>query len=124
LIKKDDDYAKLFAPSHPVHLYLVAGRMIKAVRATLRGREDLSPQERNDLLFHVAMDASARLAGNARPSAAEIASLNPDSGWEATINDSVNRVEALYRALGGNEQVAKGTQLAQRIQAALTDDLS
>lgn len=36
LLKRDDDYAKIFSPEHPIELYLVAGKLIKAVLLAMR----------------------------------------------------------------------------------------
>jgi hypothetical protein len=59
LLKRDDDYAKIFNPEHPIELYLVAGKLVKAVQSYLRAREDLQPKDKNNLLFYATMYAAS-----------------------------------------------------------------
>ena len=115
LLKSDDDYTKLFSPNHPIELYLVAGKLVKAVYSNLRARDDWASKDRNNLLFYVTMHAAACLAKRAEPSISNLAAIKIDSITDNLINSSVDEVRPLYDALGATDQVAKGRALLARV---------
>ena len=115
LLKSDDDYTKLFSPNHPIELYLVAGKLVKAVYSNLRARDDWASKDRNNLLFYVTMHAAACLAKRAEPSISNLAAIKIDSITDNLINSSVDDVRPLYDALGATDQVAKGRALLARV---------
>ena len=64
LLKRDDDYRKIFSKEIPVEIYLWLAQAQKAVDAFLSSESaDISTQERANLKFHIAMVAAARLTG-------------------------------------------------------------
>ncbi len=119
LLKRDDDYTKIFNPEHPIELYLVAGKLIKAVQSYLRARENLQPKDKNNLLFYTTMLAASKLAGKARPSTKEIAKIKPEDIQQAVIEDSVRKVQEDYSALGASDHVAKGAGLLAKLKQRL-----
>lgn len=121
LIKKDEDYNRIFSPKLPIQIYLIAATIVKTAQASLRGREDLAPKDRNNLLFYVAMHASAALAGVAAPSSEQLAAIASESITDAIMNESISIVESIYRQLGANDQTAKGTQFLVALKAKLSE---
>lgn len=121
LIKKDEDYNRIFSPKLPIQIYLIAATIVKTAQASLRGREDLAPKDRNNLLFYVAMHASAALAGVATPSSEQLAAINSESITDAIMNESILIVESIYRQLGANDQTAKGAQFLVALKAKLLE---
>ncbi|WP_051711290.1 AIPR family protein [Andreprevotia chitinilytica] len=119
LIKKDEDYSQIFDESLPINIYLVAAKIIKTTHSFLRGREDLAPKDRNNLLFYVATHVSSVLTKRARPYPGELARIKVEDIDELVVCQSVAVVEALYRALGANDQVAKGPQLLAALQQTI-----
>lgn len=64
LLKRDDDYRKIFSKEVPVEVYLWLAESQKAVDAFLSSAEVGSPAaERNNLKFHLAMVAATKLVG-------------------------------------------------------------
>jgi hypothetical protein len=119
LLKRDEDYTRIFSPSHPIELYLVAAKLIKATQSYLRMREDLQPKDRNNLLFYAAMYAASRLTSKAHPSTSELAMIKPEDIQSKVIEESVKAVEADYMALGATDLVAKGTALLTHLRKRL-----
>ncbi|KVM04128.1 abortive phage resistance protein [Burkholderia ubonensis] len=121
LIKKDEDYNRIFSPKLPIQIYLIAATIVKTAQSSLRGREDLAPKDRNNLLFYVAMHASAALACASAPSSEQLAAIAPESITDAIMNASISTVETIYRQLGANDQTAKGTQFLAALKEKLSE---
>lgn len=121
LIKKDEDYNRIFSPKLPIQIYLIAATIVKTAQASLRGREDLAPKDRNNLLFYVAMHASAALTGVSAPTSEQLATIAPESITDVVMNASISVVEPIYRELGANDQTAKGTQFLAALKAKLSE---
>jgi hypothetical protein len=65
LLKRDDEYAKIFSTKIPVQAYLWLAQAQKTVDAFLLSEDaGATPQERTNLRFHLAMVAAARLVGS------------------------------------------------------------
>lgn len=119
LIKKDEDYNRIFDPTFPIQIYLIAATIVKIAHASLRARENLAPKDRNNLLFYAAMHASATLVGVAQPYPEQLATIKPETITEELMQASIDCVEQLYRDLGGNDQVAKGANMLIALKAQL-----
>jgi hypothetical protein len=119
LLKRDEDYAKIFSPDHPIELYLAAGKLVKAVQSYLRARDDLQPKDKNNLLFYAAMHAASELTGKAHPSTKDLAKIKPEDIRLEVIEESVTAVQADYNALGASDVVAKGSGLLARLKKRL-----
>ena len=121
LIKKDDDYKLLFSTEHPIEVYLVAAKIIKAVQSDLRARDDLIQKDRTNLLFYVAMCLAATLVKKAAPSIKELAGIKVDAISGEVLQESFHEVKVIYDALGASDQVAKGTQFLNNLKQYLLD---
>lgn len=119
LLKKDDDYAKIFNATYPIEVYLVAAKLIKAVQSTLRSRNSIQPKDRNNLLFYVAMHLAASLLKKSNPTVVEVASIKPDAITSKAIDSSIEAVKKAYDKLGATDSVAKGTDFLSQVM----DDL-
>jgi hypothetical protein len=121
LIKRGDDYDRIFSEKLPIEIYLFASRVIKATHSYLRTLDNLSPKDRNNLLFYVSMHVSAALTHKAVPSANDLAKVATADITKGVLNASVNVVEPIYRFLGANDQVAKGTEFLKTLKAKLIE---
>ena len=119
LIKKDADYNKLFATDHPLEIYRLSISVVKKVDAFLKTQALLDAKDRNNLRFYVAMHAAACLAGKAEPNAADLKEAATSAIDVALIQASFDVVYREYVALGATDQIAKGTELLQRLKADL-----
>jgi len=117
LIKKDDDYQKIFSLKHPIEIYLVIGRLVKDVQSRLRQRTDLSPRDKNNLLFYAVMCATQLLTEHKTPTVNHIAQIKMDAIGEAIIDRAIETVLKVYGDLGASDQVAKGPQMLAAMKA-------
>jgi len=124
LLKKDEDYAKVFSVDIPVDVYRVCAFIVKRVDAILRSNMILDASERNNLRFHIFMRVAAMAAGKKSPNAAEIAAIDVNSLCDHGIGLSVVAVKGLYDGLGGGDHVAKGSKLVEAVKNEVVDALS
>ncbi len=65
LLKRDEDYTKIFSPDIPIKIYLWLAQSQKAVDGFLLSETAMAtPPERTNLRFHLAMVAATRLVGS------------------------------------------------------------
>jgi len=119
LLKNDADYDTVFSDSNPLDLYRVCIVLVRRVEQYQHSLETLSPKDRNNLRFYVAMHLAAILSNHPNPDLNEIVSIDLDNVKE---DDLLNRVEAVYAqyiALGASDQAAKGTDLLRLVEQDL-----
>lgn len=119
LLKKDEDYAKVFSVDIPIDVYRVCAGILKHVDNVLRSDVSLDASLRSNLRFYVAMRVAALAAGKASPTATEIAAVDTGTITDADIAVSVTAVKALYDAMGGGDHVAKGPNLVEQVKAEI-----
>lgn len=119
LLKDDKNYGMVYNPGYPIDLYFICASVTKKVDSFLRSyTSELDARDRSNLRFYIAMHATYLLAGKWRPTPMEIASLDPDRIDDTLLGKSLGIVKAHYSSLGGNDIVAKGSDLVERIQQA------
>lgn len=123
LLKKDSEYKLLFSSNQPIEIFLLAAKIIKAVQSYLRSLEDLAPKDRTNLLFYVAMHASASLTGKALPSIKDLLTITPDALTPDVLQNSLSIAKKLYDDLGASDQVAKGPNLLAALKDTLISQL-
>jgi hypothetical protein len=72
-----------------------------------------------NLLFYVAMYSVCAALKSVRPNRKSIAGLNVDLLTDDLMHDCYGKVLFQYKELGGDDKVAKGPELAQRVKADL-----
>ncbi|MFC5287680.1 AIPR family protein [Actinokineospora guangxiensis] len=127
LLKKNEDYRKIFSKEVPVEVYLWLARAQRSVDAFLSsGEVGISTQERTNFKFHVAMVAATKLVGSPVRSpkqlakvvtaGADIADADLDSCWTFVQE----RFAAFQRKVGDPaDKVAKGTAFVEDLLSAL-----
>ncbi len=123
LIKKDDEYSRIFIPSLPINIYLVAAVTIKKSHSFLRTKTDLAPKDRNNMLFYIAMCVVSTLSDKAAPNEMDMAGINCDGITENILEKCFRVVETFYISLGANDQVAKGPQLTRLLKEHLAGNI-
>lgn len=119
LIKRDDDYDKIFNIKLPINIYLIAASLVKLTKEQLRLREDLDPKDRNNLLFYTLTHCVSSLTKKSNPTANEIAKLNVSDINVEIIKSSLAIVEKIYQTLGANEKIAKGPLMLNELKSVL-----
>jgi hypothetical protein len=117
LLKKDEDYGRVFSESHPIEMYYVCAEIMRRIEDHLRlSATSLTSKDRNNLRFYVAMHVAAKLTAKAAPNSSDLAKVDLSNLTTTLIQQSVDLVQAEYKALGGTDQVAKGNQLVDVIR--------
>ena len=112
LLTNDQDYDQVFDPSHSMGMYYVCAAAMKKIEVFMKGStQNISTKDRNNLKFYVAMHAIAGTGPCDFASPSEIAEFDITVLNGQRIQKSLEVVEREYMRLGGDDRVAKGTQL-------------
>jgi hypothetical protein len=124
LLKRDEDYERLFSETYPLALYRVCISILKSVDTYLREKTDLDPKERNNIRFYMAMWLSAQLSNSRNPAISQISAIQLDQLADPILERAYSEVYEIYRESGGTDQVAKGADLLLRLQISLNAQLA
>ncbi len=116
LLKNEEQYERLFNSEYPLEMYYVCAEAMRRVESHLKSPALGVPGEhRNNLKFYVAMHAVVGVGNTRVPALDHVVNFNLDSLDVGAVQNSVDFVQPQYLALGGNDQVAKGTQLLSNL---------
>ncbi|MDQ3009241.1 MAG: AIPR family protein [Acidobacteriota bacterium] len=122
LLKKDDDYEKVFSTEYPIEVYYFCANLMKKAEIFVRSDvAGLDERERTNLRFYLAMYASCILAKRASPSRKDLASLSASLADENLLLDCLSPVHSIYQKLGASDQVAKGTEFLSQLKMNFRD---
>ena len=122
LIKRDDEYQRLFSATYPIEVYRASAQIIKQLEAFLAQHADnISFADRNNLRFYIAMAACQDALQKAEPSATDVASLAGTPLDGAVLESSYQAVKMHYHTLGASDQAAKGSALLSAIRQAMNE---
>lgn len=117
LLKRDEDYSKVYSESHPIEMYYTCAEVMRRVEGHLRQPTvGLTAKDRNNLRFYVAMHAAARVCAKQSLTPSDLVALDLSKLDDEVLKESTEVVLAAYRSLGGTDQVAKSTQLVDAIK--------
>lgn len=112
LLKKDEDYQRIYNPSYPIQLYFVCAEAMRRVETFLKLPDTgLPATDRNNLRFYVAMHAVATILGRDARSPSAVAGLDAARLDDTLLKRSLDVVKRHYDDLGASDQVAKGPEL-------------
>jgi hypothetical protein len=110
----------VFSRDYPIELYLNCALLMKRVDQIVRSdAAGLESKDQTNLRFYVAMDAACTAVGKAAPSPQELATVAVAAITDDAITAAKDRVLKRYNALGPTDQIAKGTDLVERVKADL-----
>ena len=115
LLKKDDDYAKVFNAAYPIQVFRACIEFIRTAETHLVTDTSLSKEDRVNLKFYLAMHLAAILCKAAMPTPTQVKSLEGKTISNSELVDSLTVVKALYQKLGGDSNVAKGHQFRKQL---------
>ncbi len=124
LIKRDEEYIKLFSHSYPIEVYRVCVDVIKRTSAYLNTVAGIAASDKTNLKFYIAMAASRYAVRKHEPTINDLATLATSGVEDSAIATSFGLVAIIYTKLGGTDQVAKGTELLSRINESLREEFS
>jgi hypothetical protein len=120
LLKRDEEYERVFSRDYPIALYLNCALLMKRVDQIVRSdAAGLDSKDQTNIRFYVAMDAACTAAGKAAPTPQEVAAVAVATIADDAINAAKDRVLQMYRDLGPTDQTAKGPDLVHRVKADL-----
>ena len=116
LLKTDEDYGQVFNSSYPIELYYVCAEAMRRIEGHLKSPSlNVASKDRNNLRFYVAMHAVAGICNSPKPEANIIAKFDVVGLDQTAVHHSVSLIQPKYLALGGNDQVSKGSSLLEAV---------
>lgn len=114
LIKRDDEYKRIFNSEYPLEIYLKCPLIVQTVSDIVkRSGTDDHRKHLNNIIFYVATLWALRQSGLPNPTVNQIAQLDILELTPETIRPIVAEVWDEYVELGQNDQVAKGVELSK-----------
>lgn len=124
LLKKDDDYVKIFSEKFPIELYYVCAESMRLVTEYFKvATPALTTAERTDLKFYVVMHVVRSLVGKKSPKPVDFANIIPSDLTDQRIQSSLAIVKNWYVDLGATDKVAKGSSLVAAVKKSLDKSL-
>lgn len=116
LLKKDEEYNKLFGLEYPLDLYYVCIEGVRQVESRMRALDPsiVSKRDRQNLKFYVAMHVIAGV-GKSQPKPEKIAKFDVSSLDEVTVRRSLDYILPKYKELGADDTVVKSSRLLKAI---------
>ena len=123
LLNRDDDYRRVFDERFSIEVYRIAIELVRLVEERLRAAGSFKPEDVVNMKFYVAMAIAALACRQRTPSPEKIANLRRDEIKDELVSKAIGLVEPLYKELGGNSVVAKGSELGKRLKEKLSEVL-
>lgn len=115
LLKKDEDYEKVFSAEFPIEVFRASIEVSRSVEAYLRMDASLTPEDRVNLRYYVAMYVAGLVTEVAKPTPVQIKLLAGAEINSAILDRAVNDVKEIYDELGGTALVAKGSEFGTKL---------
>lgn len=123
ILKDESNYTKLYNDSVDLKTYFNAAKIGKEVYSVLWQYEHAERNEKTDVLFYVIYAVAVALSGKIEPTHADLSKIDCSNITESMVLTWIEFVLEEYRALGGNDKVAKGPELAKQIKMKLSEKL-
>ncbi len=119
LLENDDSYKKLFHENNALSTYFTVASWGRAVELRLKEIKKYETAENSDIKFYVMYCLSCIKTNSIYPSNNKIAELDEVSLDNTAIDAAINVCYDIYRELGGNDKVAKGTDYLEKVKDKL-----
>jgi hypothetical protein len=124
LLKKDEDYEKVFSVNFPIEVFRASIELSRLAESHLRADSTLSPEDRVNLKFYVAMYVTGLACNVAKPTPDQIKALAGVQIDKALFDRATTEVKQIYLLLGGDGRVAKGSEMGDRLIKQLEQELA
>ena len=111
LIKKNEDYSRVFSEAFPLQLYVNAALLIRRVDVVLKSKSEMTARDRSNLRFYVLFWLVVTLVGRLKLNAKDIAALQESAVDDGDIEVAADKLWMLYDKLDRSDKVAKGPDL-------------
>ena len=116
LLSDEENYKKLYKDSPDLEVYFKSALLGKRVEKYIKSSSDYTQAEKSDILFYVIYLVAGKLLHTPDVLLDQFKQLELDSVDDDTINEAAQTVLQIYHELGGNNKVAKGSELLDRVQ--------
>jgi len=118
LLSDDVSYKALYLQNHNLSTYYNAAYIGKKVEDFIKKNKDYSPSERGDISFYVLFVVCATLVGKIKINSEDLIKININNIDDTVLNIHTDMVYKYYKELGGNNKIAKGTMLIEKLKTS------
>jgi len=118
----EKNYKKLFSAKYPPGLYTKCIQIMKRCYKYLGGK-GIQKTDALNLVFYLAMYVTCSACNSVSPKARKVAALDVEKISDHTFDDCFNWISDEFKRLGGDDRVAKGSQLTANLKAKIIDQL-
>lgn len=122
LLDSEKHYNTLFSSNTPLNVYYVVVKWGKKIEDECRKIDGLTNTQAMDIKFHILYVSSVLICKSIRPSAKQV-SLVDSNEINLVLKKAVDITKEEYLALGGNNKIVKGPELAQQLRIRLEDEI-
>lgn len=121
LLKKNEDYEKVFNQNFPIEIFRASIELSRLAEAHLRADSTVTPEDRVNLKYYMAMFVTALACGSAKPDVEQIKALAGKEIDKSILDTAMDAVKTLYQELGGNSLAAKGGDMNHQLLVKLQE---
>ena len=122
LLKKDDDYGKIFSEEYPLDLYLAAALLYKRVTEFLQPIE-IGWRDKNNVRFQLMMVLAFRKVRTDPIDPDKFSKAKFSELKDEEIKSAFDLVWSKYAELGATDAIAKGTDFARQVRDTVVAEL-
>ncbi len=123
-INQDDKYEAVFGlDSIPLGVYLICVRVMRRTKEFLK-TTGLDVGDKRNLKFYLAFYAVAKLTESTAPTATMIEKLDTTKIEDVILGECLQVIRDKYQSLGGDDAVAKGSELLRQLRIRLNRSLA
>ena len=120
LLSDEEYYKKLYVESTDLELYFRSASLGKKVERFIKSSSDYPQAEKSDMLFYVIYCVICLRLRSVEIDMQRFKEIEINDINDEEISHAAQIVSAIYHELGGNNKVAKGSVLLEKVQAVVT----
>lgn len=122
LLENDESYEKLFHINNALSTYFLVAFWGRKIETRIKELKKYQIAEINDIKFYVLYYLTCAATESLYPSSNKIEIINVQTLDDASIDAATEKCYDIYRELGGNDKVAKGTDLIDKVKEKVKAD--
>lgn len=116
LLSNEEYYKKLYVENTDLELYFRSASLGKKVERFIKSSSDYSQAEKSDILFYVIYCVICLRLHSAEIDIQRFKEIDLNDISDEEIGHAAQIVSTIYNELGGNNKVAKGSSLLEKVQ--------
>lgn len=124
LLADDERYDKLYQPNQELSVFYNIACIGKRMESVLKREGEYTTTQISDIKFYVLFSIFAKAVEKVEISSDDIIAFQPTSIGDDLIKNTAKEVFDIYQQLGGNDKVAKGSDLILKLKAELESSFS